>query len=114
MGADFVIINEMIRRAGSDKAEFIELFDGGRGNTNLSGLLIVLYNGGDDRSYRTVDLAGLKTDSDGFAVIGNKGVAGIWVGVAGGVPAERCRCSCLVCRRAEFISEWNGRAYPDD
>ncbi|HRO24115.1 MAG TPA: Ig-like domain-containing protein, partial [Promineifilum sp.] len=78
VGADFVIINEMdADTPGSDKAEFIELFDGGRGNTSLSGLLIVLYNGGDDRSYRMVNLTGLKTDSDGFAVIGNKDVAGV-------------------------------------
>ena len=33
------------------RAEFVELYDGGVGYTNLSGLVLVLYNGSDDASY---------------------------------------------------------------
>lgn len=84
-GADFVLINEIdADTPGSDTAEFIELFDGGRGNTSLSGLVLVLFNGGDDRSYRVIDLVGLKTDSKGFATVGNKGVPGVGIELPGG------------------------------
>ena len=76
--ADFVLINEIdADTPGTDAAEFIELFDGGRGNTALSGLVLVLFNGSDDKSYRVVDLSGLSTGGDGFAVIGSKGVPGV-------------------------------------
>jgi hypothetical protein len=75
---EFVLINELdADTPGSDTAEFIELYDGGRGNTDLTGLVIVLFNGSDERSYRAVDLTGAKTDRNGYAVIGNKGVTGV-------------------------------------
>ena len=75
---DHIIINEVdADTPGSDTAEFIELYDGGRGHTDLTGLVIVLFNGSDERSYRAVDLAGAQTDRNGYAVIGNKGVAGV-------------------------------------
>ena len=84
-GVDFVLINEVdVDTPGSDTAEFIELFDGGRGNTSLSGLVLVLFNGGDDRSYRVIDLVGLKTDSKGFATVGNKGIPGVGIELPGG------------------------------
>lgn len=73
--ADFILINEVdADTPGSDAAEFIELFDGGRGNTSLTGLILVFYNGFDDRSYYVIDLAGHSTDDEGYIVIGNKGV----------------------------------------
>ena len=54
-----LIINEVdVETPGTDKEEFIELYDGGIGSTNLNGLVIVLFNGQDDRSYRTIDLSG--------------------------------------------------------
>ena len=64
---------------GSDTAEFIELYDGGVGNTDLSGLVIVLYNGGGDTSYEAYDLDGQTTDSNGFFVIGNTAVANVGI-----------------------------------
>ncbi|KAJ8044574.1 hypothetical protein HOLleu_07357 [Holothuria leucospilota] len=54
-----------------NSADFIELYDGGRGNTSLDYLTLVLFDGGyHDRSYMTVGLHGYRTNSDGFFVIG--------------------------------------------
>ncbi|MDM7860907.1 Ig-like domain-containing protein [Alteromonas sp. ASW11-36] len=61
--------------AGSDTLEFIELYDGGAGNTALDGLVVVFFNGSDDASYgNAIDLDGFTTDSDGFFLIGNASV----------------------------------------
>ncbi|WP_100658159.1 Ig-like domain-containing protein [Alteromonas flava] len=61
--------------AGSDTLEFIELYDGGVGNTSLDGLVVVLFNGSDDASYgNAIDLDGYTTDQDGFFLIGNPAV----------------------------------------
>jgi hypothetical protein len=50
--ADFIIINEVdADDASADDMEFIELYDGGIGNTELSGLVVVLFNGSNDASY---------------------------------------------------------------
>ncbi len=65
-----VIINEVdADTPGVDAAEFVELFDGGSGETSLDGLSLVFYNGADDAVYGSVDLDGLVTDTDGFIVI---------------------------------------------
>lgn len=70
-----VLINEVdADTPGSDTAEFIELFDGGKGHTSLDGLTLVLFNGSTNQSYRAVDLDGVKTDSQGYFVIGNEAV----------------------------------------
>ncbi len=71
--ADFVLINEVdADDVLTDDLEFIELFDGGVGNTNLSGLVVVLFNGSDDASYLPVaDLDGYFTDANGYFVIGD-------------------------------------------
>jgi predicted extracellular nuclease len=50
-------------------AEFVELYDGGTGNTSLSGLALVHYNGATDQVLSAVDLTGVMTDADGYAVI---------------------------------------------
>ncbi len=73
-----VIINELdADTPGSDQLEFIELFDGGTGNTALDGLVVVLYNGSNNLSYNAYDLDGFSTDADGFFVLGNAGVANV-------------------------------------
>ena len=65
-----VIINEVdANTPGIDVAEFVEIYDGGIGNTALDGLALVLYNGSNDQVYGSVDLDGVTTDSDGYAVI---------------------------------------------
>ncbi len=74
-----IIINEIDSDTpGTDAAEFIELYDGGVGNTSLSGLVVVLFNGADDKVYApTFDLDGYSTDANGYLVIGNSAVAGV-------------------------------------
>jgi len=73
-----VVINEVdADTPGTDAAEFVELFDGGSGNTDLSGLALVFYNGSDDASYDSFDLDGFSTDADGYFVAGNTGVSGV-------------------------------------
>ena len=63
--------------AGTDTAEFLELYDGGVGGASLDGLALVFFNGSNDASYRTIDLAGRATNADGFFVVGNEGVPGV-------------------------------------
>ena len=67
-----ILINEVdADQTGTDGAEFIELYDGGVGNTSLDGLVIVLFNGSDDASYMSYDLDGYSTDVNGYFVIGS-------------------------------------------
>ena len=81
-----VLINEIdADTLGSDSAEFIELYDGGGGHTLLDGLLVVLFNGSDDRSYRTIDLSGHETDAAGYFLLANAAVAGADVVLPNGV-----------------------------
>ena len=79
-GAGKVIINEIdADTPGSDTAEFVELYDGGVGNTPLDGLVVVFYDGGtgtSKASYAAFDLDGYSTDANGYFVMGNPGVAG--------------------------------------
>ena len=80
-----LVINEVdADQAGSDTAEFIELYDGGSGRTSLDGFVIVLYNGSDDASYRVIDLAGQATNAQGFFVVGNPDVPNVGIEIAPG------------------------------
>ncbi|MFT4639723.1 MAG: hypothetical protein ACI8T1_003048 [Verrucomicrobiales bacterium] len=73
-----VVINEVdADQTSSDAAEFVELYDGGAGNTSLDGHLLVLYNGSDDASYRAFDLTGQVTNAQGYFVVGNPGVPNV-------------------------------------
>ena len=80
-----VVINEVDSdQDGPDTAEFVELYDGGRGSTALDGLVLVFVNGqttegATPTSYRAIDLDGFTTDANGFFVAGNPGVAGVGV-----------------------------------
>lgn len=72
-----VVINEIdADTPGADTAEFIELYDGGVGNTPLDGLVVVLFNGSNDLSYNAFDLDGQTTDANGYFVLGNTLVPG--------------------------------------
>lgn len=73
-GATFVINEVDADTPGTDDAEFIEIFDGGAGNTPLTGYIVVLFNGSNDQSYLTVDLNGHQTDANGYFVLGNSAV----------------------------------------
>jgi hypothetical protein len=65
-----IVINEVdADQSGTDAAEFVELYDGGAGNTDLTGLSIIFVNGSDDASYEAYDLDGLSTDADGYFVL---------------------------------------------
>lgn len=69
---DGLIINEVdADTPGSDIAEFIELFDGGVGNTPLDNVVVVFYNGSSDQVYRAVDLDGFTTNEAGFFLLGS-------------------------------------------
>ena len=79
-GAGSVIINEIdsdTPGSGVDTAEFVELYDGGAGNTPLDGLVVVFYNGNGDVSYAAFDLDGFHTNASGYFVIGNPGVPNV-------------------------------------
>ncbi len=82
--APSIIINEVDSDTpGTDAAEFIELYDGGAGNTPLDGYVVVLFNGSNDLSYAAYDLDGFSTDANGYFVIGNTGVPGVSIVFAG-------------------------------
>lgn len=73
-----VVLNEMdADTPGSDAAEFIELFDGGAGNTPLDGLVVVFVNGNGGASYASFDLDGFATDASGYFTLGNPAVPGV-------------------------------------
>ena len=70
-----LIINEIdADTPGSDTREFVELYDGGTGHTALDDLVLVLFNGSNDGSYRAYDLDVLTTDAAGFFVMGGSAV----------------------------------------
>jgi len=66
-----IVINEVdADQVGTDAAEFVELYDGGSGNTALDGLVVVFFNGSNDQSYTpALDLDGYSTNGDGYFVI---------------------------------------------
>lgn len=73
-----ILINEIdADNPGTDSVEFIELFDGGVGNTSLDGLVLVLYNGNGDAVYDAIDLDGFATDANGFFVVGSANVPNV-------------------------------------
>ncbi|MEZ4517051.1 MAG: hypothetical protein R3C44_09515 [Chloroflexota bacterium] len=81
-----ILINEFdVDTPGTDTAEFIELYDGGIGGQSLNGLILVLFNGNKDTSYRTIDLDGAVTDSHGYPC---------WA--ARMLPMLTCRCPAVL------------------
>ncbi|WP_103069112.1 T9SS type A sorting domain-containing protein [Aquimarina sediminis] len=79
-----LIINELdADTQGSDALEFVELYDGGTGNTSLNGYVLVNYNGSNNTSYNAIDLDGFSTNAEGYFVIGNAAVANVDIVVPG-------------------------------
>jgi methionine-rich copper-binding protein CopC len=73
-----IVINEVDSDTEStDILEFVELYDGGVGNTSLDGLVLVFFNGSNDTSYFALDLTGFSTNAQGFFVAGNADVANV-------------------------------------
>ncbi|MDP2548579.1 ExeM/NucH family extracellular endonuclease [Oceanobacter sp. 4_MG-2023] len=65
-----LLINEVdADTEGNDNAEFIELYNGGRGATSLTGYVLVLYNGSNDRAYLVLDLSARRTNAEGYFVV---------------------------------------------
>ncbi len=78
VGGSEIIINEVDSDTpGTDALEFVELFDGGIGNTPLDGHVVVFYNGGNDASYASFDLDGFATNPSGYFTLGNSAVPGV-------------------------------------
>ncbi|NER79270.1 MAG: hypothetical protein F6K42_06740, partial [Leptolyngbya sp. SIO1D8] len=61
----------------NDSLEFVELYDGGVGNTSLGGLVLVFFNGNGDTSYQAFDLDTFSTNAEGFFVLGNADVPNV-------------------------------------
>ncbi|MFH2096729.1 MAG: T9SS type A sorting domain-containing protein [Bacteroidota bacterium] len=76
-GPVFMINETDADQTGTDAAEFVELFDGGVGNSALDGYTVVFYNGSVDESYAAYDLDGYSTNADGYFVLGNSAVPGV-------------------------------------
>jgi len=78
VAAQTVIINEVDSDTPTlpvnDALEFVELYDGGVGNTSLNGLVVVFFNGATDTSYVAYDLDGYSTNASGYFLLGNSGV----------------------------------------
>lgn len=68
-----VRINELdADQAGTDATEFVELYDGGVGNTSLNNMVLVFFNGVGDISYAAFDLDGKSTDANGYFLAGSQ------------------------------------------
>ena len=67
----------------SDLLEFVELLTP-NGNVSLDGYIVVFFNGNGDLSYRTIDLAGFTSDSNGLFIIGNSAVSGVDIVIGNG------------------------------
>ena len=79
-----LVINEIdADQPGTDMGEFIELYDGGVGNLPLDGFVLVLFNGSNNESYATYDLAGSSTNAEGYFVIGQADVRHVNLAVNG-------------------------------
>jgi len=79
-----LVINEVdADTAGTDTLEFVEIYDGGSGNTSLDGFVLVLYNGSSDTSYNAFDLDGQTTNAEGYFVIGNTDVLNVSLVIPG-------------------------------
>lgn len=76
-----VRINEVdVDQEGTDVTEFLELFSDSP-SFSLEDYIVVFYNGSNNESYRTVDLTGYVTDSEGFFIIGSSGTPGVDIAI---------------------------------
>lgn len=109
-----VLINELDADTdGTDELEFIELYDGGTGNTDLSGLTLVLYNGSSDTSYAAFDLTGYSTNAEGYFVLGNPSVDNVDL-VIGASNSVQNGADAAVLVGAQAANFPNGSALPTD
>lgn len=65
-----IVINEIdYDQAGTDNAEFIELFNSGPSALSLDNYSVELINGSTSLSYRTIDLTGFSINADEYFVM---------------------------------------------
>jgi hypothetical protein len=65
-----IVINEIdYDQAGTDNAEFIELFNSGSSSVPLDNYFIDLINGTNSSSYRTINLSGFNINAGGYFVV---------------------------------------------
>ncbi len=57
-------------QTSTDDMEFLEILTESS-NQSLNGYIVVFYNGSDNESYRTIDLTGFSSDSNGYFIIGS-------------------------------------------
>jgi len=75
---DPLVINELdYNQVGTDTKEFVELYDGGKGNFSLSGYVLVMYNGKGNKSYLAYDLSEYSTNENGYFVLGSPLVSNV-------------------------------------
>ncbi len=112
IGMAQIVINEIDADTPSqpvnDAFEFVELYDGGAGNSSLTGLVLVFYNGSNDRAYRAVDLDGLSTGAAGYFLAATSVVAGISDRVAAGTGFEFSAPSNNIQNGADGIALYSG------
>ncbi|XP_066267049.1 uncharacterized protein [Branchiostoma lanceolatum] len=70
-----VVINEVnADNPGTDDQEYVELLNKDSTSVNLNGLVLVYYNGADDRAYAVIDLSGGTIPSNGYYTVGSSNV----------------------------------------
>ncbi|XP_038046951.1 uncharacterized protein LOC119721160 isoform X2 [Patiria miniata] len=67
---DFYINEINVATDDEQTNQFVEIFDGGLGQQQLDGVVLVLYKGRNSLSYQAIDLTGYSTDAHGFCVVG--------------------------------------------
>ena len=66
-----VVINEVsFAEPEATPVAYVELYDGGRGNTALTFLTLVMFSARDNGAYKSVDLSGHSTNAEGYFLIG--------------------------------------------
>ncbi len=76
-----ISLNELdADQTGTDVTEFVEILSDSP-NYSLEDYIVVFYNGSDDESYKTVDLTGYVTDSEGFFIIGSNATPGVDIAI---------------------------------
>lgn len=112
-----IVINEVDVDTVDENNEYIELFDGGVGNTPLSGMVVVLFNGSDDQSYGSaISLEGFSTDSNGYFVIGDADTPNVGYTPSGWDPVDAASPQSQLQNGEDAVAIYAGSAadFPND
>ncbi len=83
--AGWPVINELDALTAEGLGEFVELYDGGRGQTDLSGLSLVFFGLDGSLAYLALGLDGYRTDENGYFLVGDFGLAEVDLRVGNGI-----------------------------